>query len=466
MRKANRIALAAAGAGLLVVSLGMLLRTMWPAAAAGGTGRLVDLATLVIVPTMVFLAVRAGIGLGIENEASRDAPAPELRRSDRLESIGEYTGAIAHDFNNLLTAVITPVQLLLADLDEDHPVRPQLEQVEDAAARGAALSRQLLAFSRKQVVKPRPHDLNEIVRGLEPTLSRLLGDGITLQVLRDPTLQSVVVDATQIEQIVVNLVVNARDAMPVGGLVTLATSNVDSQQVSVRPRATGSPSGHVVLEVRDTGEGFGEAVRARMFEPYFTTKEHGTGLGLASVFGIARQFGGFVRVESTPGVGSTFRVFLPAGIGSAQPVEQPPFPSADRLPGGSELVLVVDDQEPVRQVLVRAMTRFGYRVLQASSAEDALAQSRELGGSIDLLLTDVILPEMSGPELARVLTQERPNLKVLFVSGFADRESLHATNVEGNWVFLAKPFSVEDLLSTVRRILDENGGGKGRARSG
>jgi PAS domain S-box-containing protein len=387
------------------------------------------------------------------DQTSRQVLARQLRRSQKLEAIGEFTGAIAHDFNNLLTAIITPIQLALADLGDDSPLRGHLEEVESAAARGAALSRQLLAFSRKQVVQPRPHDLNEVVRGLEPMLGRLLGADVSLVTELERDLQTVVVDVTQMEQLLVNLVVNARDAMPTGGAVRVVTANVDPTTDPVRSDAPEAPVGWVRLTVSDSGMGFDENVRKRIFEPYFTTKDHGTGLGLATVYGIARQAGGFVRVESSPGSGATFRVYVPAVDAAAEPLSRPRR-SAEAMQGGSETILVVEDQAPVRQVVVRALTRFGYRVAEAPGGNEALECLNEVTDGLDLLITDVMLPGKSGPEVAEVIRDKYPGLKVLYMSGYADQEAFGRIEAGENWMFLSKPFSVEDLLSMVRRVLD------------
>ncbi len=483
MTRSDLTALRASGTALVAASAWIAIRGVWSTGAdPTGFPLILDLVLAVLVVISVYAVVRRGASgaAGAKSEGADPSASQErdgaalrpavptdpadsrLRRSQKLESIGEFTGAVAHDFNNLLTAIITPVQLLLTDLAEDHPLRAQLEEVEDAATRGAALSRQLLAFSRKQVVTPRPYDLNEIVTGLEPMLRRLLGPTITLHALKEPQLLSVMVDVTQMEQVLVNLVVNARDAMPKGGLVTVSTSTVDPQNERFRAEGNGSGSSYVVLEVRDTGHGFGEDVRSRLFEPYFTTKEHGTGLGLATVFGIARQCNGFVRVDSAAGVGSSFRVYLPGATEPAQALTHVRTAPRARSAGGSELVLVVEDQEPVRQVLVRAMTRFGYRVVQASTADAALRQVRELGANIDLLLTDVMLPGSSGPELASQVRAFIPGIKVIYVSGYADQELFENAGPEDGWVFLPKPFSVDGLLTTVRRVLDGGDSNVGR----
>lgn len=462
----KRAALCGAGAALATILFWILARRALPAhSGATSTDLALDLLMAVSVGVAVVLGVRWGdrtaeSGSRAASEAESTAP-PEpprerrLGRSQKLESMGELTGAVAHDFNNVLTAIITPVQLILAELPVDHPLRPQLQEVEDAATRGAALSRQLLAFGRKQVVQPRPHDLNEIVAGIEPMLRRLLGSPISLDVRPATRLHTVVVDPTQIEQVLVNLVVNARDAMPEGGRLHISTTNVDPERDPVRNDGPETPAGHVCLEVSDTGVGFDEDVRRRLFEPYFSTKEDGTGLGLSTVFGIAKQSRGFVRVESTPGAGACFRVYLPAVEQPAEPIVRRPA-IAGVTKGGSELLLVVEDQEPVRQVLVRALTRFGYNVIPAQTAEEALAFAEEEAGEIDLLLTDVRLPGRSGPDLARALQRRCPALKVIYISGFTDQEVLEEAGPGGRWVFLPKPFSVEDLLGLVRRVLDRD----------
>jgi PAS domain S-box-containing protein len=399
---------------------------------------------------------RPAIAGVLVDHSSRQILASQLRRSQKLESIGEFTGAVAHDFNNLLTAVIAPLQLILADMDDTDPLRGQLQEVETAAGRGAALSRQLLAFSRKQVVRPSPHDLNQIVRRVESMLERLVGAAIELETDLAPDVHTILADPSQVEQVLMNLVVNARDAMPDGGTLTIATANVDQTEDPVRSDGEDPPLGFVRLTVTDTGHGFDESVRAKIFDPYFTTKEDGTGLGLSTVFGIASQAGGFVRVTSSPGEGATFRVYLPAVELMAEQVAVSKTPPAD-LEGGSETILLVEDQDPVRQAVVRALKRFGYTVVETSSGEEAIEMMSK-GLRPDLLLTDVMLPGRSGPDVVKRLSEQQPDLKVLFISGHADEDVFEEAGGGRRWRFLPKPFSVEDLLESVRSALEASTG--------
>jgi two-component system cell cycle sensor histidine kinase/response regulator CckA len=387
------------------------------------------------------------------DHSSHQVLAKQLRRSQKLESIGEFTGAVAHDFNNVLTAIIAPVQLALDDLAEGDPLRAQLEEIELAADRGASLSRQLLAFSRKQVVESHPHDLNRIIEGVEGMLRRLVGAGVRVEMDLAQGLHTVVIDATQVEQVLVNLVVNAKDAMQEGGTLRITTQNPSGSGEPMRSGGNAPPLGYVVLTVEDTGHGFDEDVRARIFDPYYTTKSEGTGLGLSTVFGIASQAGGFVRVTSAPGAGATFKIFLPASDRVPKPVRVE-APASRTLVRGTERVLVVEDQDPVRHVIVRALTRFGYSIVETSNAEDAIEQYDDLDPQPDLLLTDVRLEGRSGPDMVRVLRERQPDLRVLYISGLADDDVFDTAADDEDWYFLAKPFSIEGLLDKVRRALD------------
>ena len=378
----------------------------------------------------------------------------QLRQSQKMEAIGQLAGGIAHDFNNLLTTVLGYSNMALNRLSPHEPIREEIEEIQRAGERAANLTRQLLAFSRKQLFEPRVLDVN--VRIVESTrmLSRLIGERIRLVTELEPSLGSVRADPGQIEQVLVNLVVNARDAMPDGGTLTIRTQNAEVDPLSSR-RHFGAPAGsYVVLSVADTGVGIDAETQKRIFEPFFTTKEKplGTGLGLATVYGIVRQSGGQVYVESAPGAGSTFRVYLPSvdeAVSTEENRLEPPGPAR-----GSETILLVEDEGPVRELTRRCLEQRGYAVIPAASAEEALDLLAGHGGSLDLLLTDVVMPGASGPDLARRLTRERPDLQVLFVSGYPDASPDSARLLEPGVPFLQKPFTADTLARKVRDVLD------------
>jgi two-component system cell cycle sensor histidine kinase/response regulator CckA len=378
----------------------------------------------------------------------------QLRQAQKMESIGLLAGGVAHDFNNLLTVIGGYSALLLSKISRDDPMFEPLEQIRHAGDRAAALTRQLLAFSRKQMLAPTILDLNDLITNLNKMLGRLIGEDIRLTLVLQPELWSVTADPGQIEQVIMNLVINARDAMPTGGMLTLETGNVqlDGTFAATHPEAPLGPC--VMLTVTDTGHGMDGQTKARIFEPFFTTKEigQGTGLGLATVYGIVKQSGGDILVYSEPGQGTTFKLYLPANK-TAQDLVVPETPPVHR--GGSEIVLLVEDEEVVRSLVERVLKEEGYAVLQASDGNEALSLAGQYQGPIDLLLTDVVMPQMSGRELAEQIRTEHPGLKVLFMSGYTDdtvvRHGLLTAQVE----FLSKPFSPSRLASKVREILDK-----------
>jgi CheY-like chemotaxis protein len=370
-----------------------------------------------------------------------------------MEAVGQLAGGIAHDFNNLLTAILGSTELLLASTDSDDPRRDDMQEIGRAAHRASGLVRQLLAFSRKQVMLPRQVNLNDIVRDMGGMLRRLVGERITLKLDLDPALGDVTADPGQIEQVIANLGVNARDAMPGGGTLTIGTANVS--RVGLTSADEGLPAGPlVVLTVKDTGIGMDEHVLAHLFEPFFTTKElgRGTGLGLATVYGIVRQSGGQIQVTSRPGEGSTFTVYLPraevpdgGGVGAAAAPEP--------VPGGTETVLVVEDEEAVRHLVCRVLRAKGYRVLQAAHAEEALILAGSTHEPIDLLVTDIVMPGMGGTALAEELIAVRPSLRVLFISGYAPEAIERRGELIDASGLLEKPFSADQLARKVREIL-------------
>jgi PAS domain S-box-containing protein len=384
----------------------------------------------------------AGIAMDVTDRRSLEE---QLRQTQKLEAIGQLAGGIAHDFNNLLTAILGYCELLTDQIDADKPLGRDLREIKAAGERAAALTRQLLAFSRKQVLTVTPLDLNDIVRAIHQMLSRLIGERIQIRIELAETLPAIMADASQIEQVIVNLAVNARDAMPNGGELSVRTAHLEPDGSYHTPS--------VLLTVTDTGTGMTPAVSSRIFEPFFTTKERGrgTGLGLAAVHGIVTQLNGSIEVESALGRGSTFKIRLPATM---TPVTRARNPAREGLHVGAETILLVEDEQGVRAFVRAALQRVGHRVLEAASAEEALKLGQHEPGPIDLLLTDVVLPHMDGCELAERLALTRPGIRVLFMSGYNDSMSTAAGHVEPGAQFIAKPFSPRDLLMKIRQQLE------------
>ena len=378
----------------------------------------------------------------------------QLRQAQKMEAVGRLAGGVAHDFNNLLTVITGRSQLLLLKLAPDSPLRRDVELVEETAHRASALTRQLLAFSRKQMVQPRVVDMNEVVHGMESMLGRLIGEDIALTTRLDPGAGCVRADPAQLEQMIVNLVVNARDAMPLGGRLTLETSYTRIDESFARQHVGLRPGPHVRLVVRDTGVGMDGLIKAHLFEPFFTTKGpgKGTGLGLATVYGIVTQAGGAIRVESEPGQGAVFTIELPRVDAPADLPGDLAVPGA--APYGSETVLLVEDEPAVRGLARDILHQQGYTVLEAADGDEALRVGREHGGPIHLLVTDVVMPQMGGRELADRLRAGRSETKVLYVSGYTDDAILHQGVSETGTAFLAKPFTAAALAHKVRQVLD------------
>jgi PAS domain S-box-containing protein len=393
-----------------------------------------------------------------EQRAAEDAlrrSEEQLRQAQKMEAVGQLAGGIAHDFNNLLTAILSYCELLLEEIRQGDPIRGDIEQIRQAGQRAAGLTRQLLAFSRRQVLQPKVLSLNAVVESTEGMLRRLIGADIVLEIRSDPALWHVLADPGQIEQVLVNLVVNARDAMPRGGRILVATGNLELKADSPMRGNGVRPGMYVSLLVRDTGAGIDPAHHARIFEPFFTTKEpgKGTGLGLSTVYGIVQQSGGHVTVESTPGEGAAFTVLLPRHLGG----EPATASRADRrrLPGGTETLLLVEDEAAVRSSARRLLERQGYTVLEARHGGDALRIVEESRRQIDLVVTDLVMPEMGGKELAERLRAHRPGLKVLFMSGYTEKAIASGGVMPPNTGFVEKPFTVEQLMRRLREILDE-----------
>jgi signal transduction histidine kinase/CheY-like chemotaxis protein len=387
--------------------------------------------------------------------AERNRLQSQLRQAQKMESVGRLAGGVAHDFNNLLTAITANIELALLDLRPSDPLHELLGEVHRAADSAANLTRQLLAFSRKQVIAPRVVNLNDIVGDLQRMLKRLLGEDIDLRVRLDPALWQVRVDPGQMEQILVNLAINARDAMPQGGVLTLETGNSRLDEEYARTRSYVVPGEYVMIGVRDEGTGMSEEVKAHLFEPFFTTKAHGkgTGLGLAMVYGAVKQNQGSIEVESAPGEGATFRIYLPRVDAAPEPL---PTRGPARLPGGTETIIVVEDDDKVRAVVVGLLSRLGYTVHAHGSGAEALATLRggDLRGPLHLLITDIVLPGMNGRKLALEVTALRPEIRVLYTSGYSESVVIDQGVLDPGIEYLSKPYSIEELARRVREVLD------------
>jgi PAS domain S-box-containing protein len=377
-----------------------------------------------------------------------------LRQSQKMEAVGRLAGGVAHDFNNLLTVIGGYSDLLAHRLPPDSPYREGVEEIRKAATRASSLTRQLLAFSRKQVIAPSVANLNEVVAGIESMLRRLIGEDIDLITVLRPGLWNVRIDTGQFEQVLLNLAVNARDAMPGVGNLLIETENerID-ERMAARP-GFGAPGEYVVLSVRDTGSGMDEETLPFIFEPFFTTKEKGkgTGLGLAMVYGIVKQSDGYITAESRPGKGSTFRVYLPRCGERSDSDLAATSPSV--VGGGRETVLLVEDDEMVRNYMSATLSSGGYTLLTAADGLEAIALLEGLDRPVDLIVSDVIMPKMGGKELNDWLATNRPEAKVLFISGYVDDEPFREQRFERGEAYLQKPFTPEALLRTVRKMFD------------
>jgi PAS domain S-box-containing protein len=428
--------------------------------AAGVVGAIVFFAEQIPEPDEQSLACLTAIGEQIGAFLSRlrlqrslTDSTEKLRQAEKMESVGRLVGGVAHDFNNLLTVILGYGEMVLGETAKESPSHELLAEIVESGKRASGLTRQLLAFCRKEIYNPVVLDLNAHVEGMEKMLRRLVGEAIEVRTSMAPDLGHVQADPAQIEQIVMNLVVNARDAMPGGGQIDLETKMVQlARGQKAVPHA--APGTYVLLSVRDTGCGMDEATRARIFEPFFTTKGagKGTGMGLATVQEIVQQCGGQIAVESQPGQGSTFQIFLPPVTSGLTAWEVDAAPQA--IPRGTETVLVVEDELPVRRLMARLLRVQNYQVHEASNATEALALVRAHSGKISLMITDVVMPDLSGVALAERVQKQQPNLKVLYVSGYRDGE-LRRLGVPdlGQW-FLQKPFTTFDLATKVRQTLD------------
>jgi PAS domain S-box-containing protein len=379
----------------------------------------------------------------------------QLRQSQKMEAIGRLAGGIAHDFNNLLTIIKGYGQLSLLELRENDPLKGNILEIQKASERAADLTRQLLAFSRRQILEMKVLDLNAVLQGVDKMLRRVIGEDIELVTLLAEDLGRVKTDPGQIEQMIMNLAVNARDAMPSGGKLTIETSNVELNEAEARSHVALTPGRYVMLSVSDTGVGMTPDIMEHVFEPFFTTKEKGkgTGLGLSTVYGIVKQSGGNILVHSEAGKGATLKIYLTR---VDEPLEEEKKNiEKEELPRGDETILVAEDEEEVRKVAVRMLSERGYKVLEASQGVDALHICGKIDGPIHLLLTDVVMPEMSGRELAESLVSLRSGIKVLYMSGYTDNAIVHHGVLERGVNYIQKPFTVEGLARKVREVLDK-----------
>jgi two-component system cell cycle sensor histidine kinase/response regulator CckA len=379
----------------------------------------------------------------------------QLRQAQKMEAVGRLAGGIAHDFNNLLTVITGFSEILLyRHLDDGDPLRQPIEEIQKAGQRAASLTRQLMAFSRRQVLQLKVLNLNATVADMDKMLQRLISEDIDLVTVLDPELGPVKADPGQIEQVVVNLVVNARDAMPQGGQLTIETANVELDEAYAHQHVSVQSGPYVMLAVSDTGIGMDEEIQSHIFEPFFTTKEfgQGTGLGLSTVYGIVKQSGGYIWVYSESGQGTTFKIYLPRVEEDVEPLK--PSAAPTKLPQGSETILVVEDDQGVRTLAREVLEMDGYTVLEARHGGEALLICEQHGGPIHLMVTDVVMPQMSGRELAERLEPLHPEMKVLYMSGYTDRAIVRHCVLEPGMAFLQKPFRPGALARQVRQVLD------------
>jgi PAS domain S-box-containing protein len=380
----------------------------------------------------------------------------ELRQSQKMEAVGHLAGGIAHDFNNLLTVISGNCELSLLELKEGDSLKGNIEEIKAAVDRATSLTRQLLAFSRRQILDTKVLDLNTIIRDLDKMLRRVIGEDIELVTLLSDGLGTVKTDPGWMEQVIINLAVNARDAMPSGGKLIIETTNVELDESYAHSHVAMKPGRYVKLCVGDTGIGMSPEVREHLFEPFFTTKEKGkgTGLGLSTVYGIVMQSGGNIWVYSEPDLGTTFKIYLPRVDESFEEMREKV--TREELPCGGETILVVEDEEDVRRLAVRVLERQGYTVLETSCGDDALVLSKERKEPIHMILTDVVMPRMSGRQLADQLLPLHPKMKVLYMSGYTDNAIVHHGVLEEGINYIQKPFTIDGLARKVREVLEKD----------
>jgi two-component system cell cycle sensor histidine kinase/response regulator CckA len=407
----------------------------------------------------------AGMVVNSRDISERRQLEEQLRQSQKMEAVGRLAGGVAHDFNNLLTAISGYSELMLRRLRQGDPLRHNAEEINKAGNRAASLTSQLLAFSRKQVMQPKVLDLNTVVADMDKMLRRLIGENIELVTALDPDLWSIKADPGQIQQVILNLAVNARDAMPEVGRLTIETADIELDEINARWHVGVKPGRYVMLAVNDTGCGMDSQTRERVFEPFFTTKEvgKGTGLGLSTVYGIIKQSGGYIWVYSEPEKGTTFKIYLPCIEEEADAFSQHAI--AEELPQGMETVLLVEDEPLVRRLAARVLREQGYTVLEAADGEEALhVAGQHSEREIHLLLTDVVMPRMSGREVAEHLEKARPRTRVLYTSGYTEDSIVRHGVMDDGVAFLQKPFKPDELARKVREVLDGSANSEGSAR--
>jgi two-component system cell cycle sensor histidine kinase/response regulator CckA len=389
----------------------------------------------------------------VEESGQRQKREADLLQSQKMEAVGRLASGLAHDFANLLTLISGYSEALVSRVDENDPLRPELEEIRRASHRGFGLTAQLLAFSRRHEVEPQAIDVNVLVKEMQSMLCRVIGEDIELETRLEPGLGKVKADPGQMEQVIMNLTLNARDALPRGGRILIGTGNVEVSDVNPA-RVALAPGSYVMLEIYDSGSGIDAETMRHLFEPFFTTKEKGkgTGLGLSTVYSIVRQSGGAVWADSLPGKGATFTVYLPRVEGSISPAIQPVKTREDTR--GTETILLVEDEEGVRRLLHHLLSKRGYHVIEASNGPEALAIVRDLPAPVDLLLTDIVMPRMSGRELAERMCEARPQLKVIFMSGYTNEVLVRTGVLSPGSAFLQKPLRAGVLESKLREVLD------------
>jgi PAS domain S-box-containing protein len=393
-----------------------------------------------------------GVEVIVEDITERKLLEEQLRQSQKMEAIGRLAGGVAHDFNNLLTAINGYAEVVLMQLTQNNLLYKDIEEIRKAGQRAASLTNQLLAFSRRQIIQPRVLNINSVINDSLKMLRRLIGEDIELLTSLSPEAKRIKADPGQIEQVIMNLAINARDAMPQGGRLTIETRNVYLDEGFARKHSGARLGRYVMLAISDTGCGMNQETRLRVFEPFFTTKDvgKGTGLGLSTVYGIVKQSGGHIQVESQVGAGAVFRIYLPMVDQEAE--EQSSKPAASSNLTGSETILIVEDEESVRKLARIILTVQGYTVIEAASGPEALEMVRK--SPVDLLITDVVMPQMSGRELAERFSREHPTMKVLYISGYLDEVMGHHGVIDTGLPLLTKPFSPEALTEKVRVVLD------------
>jgi signal transduction histidine kinase/CheY-like chemotaxis protein len=397
----------------------------------------------------LLMGIASQTGARIHNILLED----QLRQIQKMDAVGILAGGVAHDFNNILTAILGYSEMIIRKLPDDHPLLDKVKAIYQSGEKAAALTRQLLAFSRKQVMEMKVNSLNTIIEDLGKMLGRLIGDDVVMELHTKKPIGNIMADISQIEQVLMNLVVNARDAMPNGGHLIIETGETILDEKYTQSHTGMQPGAYAVLTVTDTGVGMTTAVRERIFEPFFTTKEvgKGTGLGLSTVYGIVKQHNGHINVYSEPGKGTTFKIFFPLVTARS---EEKALPETRTLAGGTETILVVDDDDSIRGLVIDTLEPLGYKLLAAACGDEALKISRATDDKIDLLLSDVVMPGMNGRQLINILRKERPGIKAVLMSGYPDNVVMRNGDIEPGVVFVNKPFPPISLTEKIRAMLD------------